>query len=170
MRITRGAFWPQLSLFGNASAQNALFGTPQDADISGVPQSGFVGSFTVGAKVDWQIFDSLSTYTTLRQDILTSERLAEDRNRVLSVVRSEVASAYGRMSAAVARRQILADAARVAETAVDLIRRRYEAGTALLLEVLQAQADLQQVEISVVNNAIDIATLRVALDGARGRL
>jgi outer membrane protein len=161
VRITSGAFWPQLSLFGNADAQNQFLG---------IPQSNIVGTFSAGVKVDWQIFDSLSTYTAYQQEKLTAERFAEDRRRVVYVVRAEVQSAYMRMKAALERRGPLADALQVARAGLELIQRRYEAGTALVIEVLQAQTDLRQVELSLVNNAIDVSLLQTTLDAARGAL
>jgi outer membrane protein len=161
VRITSGAFWPQLSLYGNANAQNQFLG---------IPQSNIVGTFSAGVKVDWQIFDSLTTYTAFKQDRLTAERLAEDRRRVAYVVRAEVQSAYMRLRAALERREPLATALQVAREGLDLIERRYEAGTALVIEVLQAQTDLQQVELSLVNNAIDVSLLQTTLEAARGTL
>ncbi len=129
-----------------------------------------IGNLSAGVRVDWQIFDSLSTYQTLRQNEITTDRLREERKRLAYTVRADVQSAHSRLRASLERQQPLRDALDAAQSAVEMVRRRYEAGTALVIEVLQAQDELQQIGLAVVGNAIDIAQSQVTLDAARGAL
>jgi outer membrane protein len=161
VRIVRGAFWPQLSLFGNADVRNQLLG---------IPQQNLIGSYSAGVKIDWTIFDSLATYTALRQEQLVAGQLATDRIKLLRRVQADVQIAYVGLRAALMRRAPLRDALQVAQGSLESIRRRYEAGTALLIEVLQAQEELQGVELDLINNSLDIAQQQISLDAARGAL
>jgi outer membrane protein TolC len=161
VRIVRGAFWPQLSLFGNADARNQLLG---------IQQQNLVGSYSAGVKIDWTIFDSLTTYTAMRHEQLVASQLATDRVIALRRVLADVQIAYRGLKAAVQRRAPLRDALQAAQSSLETIRRRYEAGTALVIEVLQSQEELQGVEVDLINNSLDIAQQQVALDAARGAL
>ncbi len=161
VRIASAAFWPHVSLVGNADARNQLLG---------VQTPNLIASFSAGVQVKWLIFDSLSSYMTLRQEQLTAARLFEDRRRASYTVQADVQSAYERCNAAQQRRQPLREAVEVASYGLDIIRRRYQAGIALLIEVLQAEDELQRAELGVVNNSIDVAQSRVTLDAALGAL
>jgi outer membrane protein TolC len=161
VRIARGAFWPQLSLFGNADARN---------QVLGVQQNNLVGSYAAGVKVDWTIFDSLTTYTSVRHEQYVASQLAMDRVIALRRVQAEVQVAYWGLKAAVQRRVPLREALLVAQANLETIRRRYEAGTALVIEVLQAQEELQSVELDLINNSLDIAQQQASLDAATGAI
>jgi hypothetical protein len=52
---------------------------------------------------------------------------------------------------------------------VALIQRRYQAGAALLIEVLDAEDELAELDAAAAGNAIEIALAQAALAAARGQ-
>jgi outer membrane protein len=155
-----GDYWPHLSLFGRAEARNEAFG---------VPQPNLIGNYSAGVTLSWLAFDSLSTYESARGAELERRKLALESERIARVVESEVRAAHGRMVSALARREPLEKARSLAETTVELIRRRYQSGGALLLEVLSAQEELEALESACIDSSIAVAEAQAGLDAAVGR-
>ena len=154
-----GEFWPHLSLFGRAEAKNEAFG---------VPQASLIGHYTAGILLNWVAFDSLETFTSARSAELERQKLELEQQRVVHLVHAEVRQAHGRLQSALARRAPLERARSLAETTLDLLRRRYQSGGALFLEVLAAQEELEGLEASVIESAIAVAEARADLDAAVG--
>jgi outer membrane protein TolC len=158
-RSLRGAYWPQVQLFARADASNEALGIRQ-------PQ--LVGNVAAGLLVSWLAFDTLSTFTAARAADLEKDRLAAERERLRFAVRTEVRAAHSRLATALGRRQALTQARALAENTLELIRRRYHAGAALLIEVLEAENELEAVVTDVVGNEIEMALAGASLTAARG--
>jgi outer membrane protein TolC len=158
-RSIRGALWPQVSLFARADASN---------DPLGIRQPELVGSVAGGLLVSWLAFDGLSTLLAARAADVEQARLGAERERLRFAVRTEVRSAHSRLATALARRPPLFRARALGEDTLELLRRRYHAGAALLIEVLDAEDELEALIADVVGNAVEIARAEAALAAARG--
>jgi outer membrane protein TolC len=156
-----GDFWPHLSLFGRAEARNEAFG---------VPQPNLIGNYSAGLTLSWLAFDSLTTFESARSAEVERQKLSLEAERVVHVVEAEVKVAHGRLASALARRAPLEKARGLAETTIDLLRRRYQSGAALLLEVLAAQEELEALEADAIASAVAIAEAQAGLDAAMGTL
>jgi outer membrane protein len=155
-----GDFWPHLSLFGRAEARNEAFG---------VPQPNLIGYYSAGVTLSWLAFDSLTTFEAARSAELEQQKLSLEAQRMVHVIEAEVRAAHARLSGTLARQAPLEKARVLAEATVDLLRRRYQSGGALLLEVLAAQEELESVEASAIESAIAVAEAQAALDAAVGQ-
>jgi outer membrane protein len=160
VRQIEGDFWPHLSLFGRAEARNEAFG---------VPQPNLIGNFSAGIMLNWLAFDSLTTFEAARSAELEQQKLTLEARRTVHVIEAEVRAAHARLEGALARLAPLEKARGLAEATVDLLRRRYQSGGALLLEVLSAQEELEIVEASAIESAIAVAEAQAALDAAVGQ-
>ncbi len=160
VRSVKGQLWPQVSLFANASIGNTAFGLPQPT---------MIGNVTAGVSVNWTAFDMLTTWNNVREAKYLRDRVAQDRARIDYTVRAEVRVAYVRLKKAVERRDSILRAVTLAESTVDLIRKRYLTGTSLVIEVLSAEAELLQLESEAADNAVEIADANAQLWHASGQ-
>jgi len=159
VRAIKGALWPELGLFARAEAQNQAFGLPQPR---------LIGHFAAGLTLSWLAFDGLLTYQAARAAEVERDRLALGRERLRHTVAAEVRAAHGRLEGARTRRAPLTEGLALARTTLELVRRRYQAGAALLIEVLEAEDQLYELETDTISNAIDIAEARAAVAAAGG--
>jgi outer membrane protein TolC len=164
VRSARGAYWPQLQLFAHADVSNANF------VLSNVPQEELFGNFVAGLRVNWTIFDTLTTWATVRDAEYQRSRLEEDRVRARFQIDADVKGAHARLQKGMSQKTTLEEAAKVARDNLDIIRKRYEAGDALVIELLDAQVQLLRAESDLVDNSVSIAQADAELASAEGRL
>ncbi len=155
----RGDLWPHLSLFARADARNEAFGLPQPR---------LIGSYSAGLLASWLLFDSFTTYQAVRSAEAEQRKIALQAERVIHEALAEVRTAHARLQGAMARLPPLRQAQGLAEGSLDLLRRRYQTGHALLLEVLSAEEELETLEIEVIAATIAVAETRAALFAAMG--
>jgi outer membrane protein len=163
VRAAKGGYWPQISLFGSATAANTVFYVPNE-------WKAFLFTVVGGLQVDWVLFDSLSTWTAVKDAGLVRDRAQRDELRTRAEVRADVYSAHGQLAAALSRTRIAAEAMQAARRALELLQKRYQVGSAILLEVLIAQSDLTQLEGDWLDAEVATAKAAVALEAAIGRL
>jgi outer membrane protein TolC len=163
VRAAKGAYWPQVALVGQATASNQTFYLPEQ-------QEDLVFTAIAGLQVSWVMFDTFSTWTAVRDAGLLRERAVADVERLRAEVRAEVASAHGRLAAALQRKSLAVEAAATARRALFLLQKRYQVGDTLLLEVIIAQQDLTQAEGELNDAAIDTAEAEAQLQASIGRL
>jgi len=159
VRVARGALWPQLSLFGRADGRNEVLGIPQDHPIV---------SFTAGVTLKWQILDSLTTYQAIRRAEIERDKGVQTHLRALALARAEVRTAYRRLETARVRRTLLDQALTISRQGYELLRQRYEGGSALLIELRDAEDEVEALESSVIDNDVELANAATELDVARG--
>jgi outer membrane protein len=170
VRAAKGGYWPQISLFGTATAANLY--EPNVLNMPNMPNERELFLFTVvgGLQVDWVLFDSLSTWTAVKDAGLIRDRAQRDELRTRAEVRADVYSAHGQLAAALSRTRIAAEAMLAARRALELLQKRYQVGSAILLEVLIAQSELTQLEGDWLDAEVATAKAEVALEAAIGRL
>ena len=160
VRSVKGQLWPQLSLFAHADVGNTAFGLPQPTVI---------GNFTAGVSVNWTVFDLLTTWNNVREAQYLRDRAEQDRVRIDYTVGAEARVAWVRLQKSIERRDPILRALGLAQSTVDLIRKRYLTGTSLLIEVLSAEAELLSLESEAAENAVEIADARAELEHAAGQ-
>jgi outer membrane protein TolC len=160
VRSVTGQLWPQVNVFANANIGNSAFGLPQPT---------LIGNFTAGVGVSWTVFDMLTTWNNVREAKLGEAKAAAERTRIDYTVRAETRVAYVRLQKSIERREAILRALGLSQGTVDLIRKRYLTGTALLIEVLSAEAELLQLESGAADNLVEIADARAQLWQASGQ-
>jgi outer membrane protein TolC len=170
VRAAKGPYWPQISISGQALAANQRFYSSLYAmpSFSGVEER-VVLDFSVALNLQWSIFDTLTTWTQVRDAELARDQLVAERARRETEVRAEVRATHGRLGKAIVRHKWLQQAAAASRESVDLLRKRYRAGTALLIEVLGAEAELTQVESDLIDSDVAIVEAEADLAHALGR-
>lgn len=159
-RVVRGALWPEISLFARAEAHNELLG---------IPQPNLIRHYSAGLLFSWLSLDGLAIWQDARAAELERQKLGHEGQRLAHLIDAEVRRAHGQLAAAVAERTPLLEAQAIARDTVALIKRRYQAGAALLIEVLDAEDELAELDAATVGNAIDIAVGQAALMAAQGQ-
>jgi outer membrane protein TolC len=164
VRAARGTYWPQLALFGHADIANAniVFAT--------LPQEQLFANLSAGIRLQWTIFDTLTTWATVRDAEYQQARYEADRVRAGVVIDTDVKAAHARLARTLAQKPPLVESVKVARDNLEIIRKRYEAGDALVIELLDAQVQLLRSESDLVDNAVAIATATAELASAQGRL
>jgi outer membrane protein TolC len=164
VRAAKGPYWPQLSLFAHADIANA------NVVFTTLPQEELFANFAAGAQVTWTLFDTLTTWAIVKDARFQLHRLQQDRVRAGVLVDADVKGAYARVTRTLAQKSPLEQAVAVARDNLEIIRRRYEAGDALVIELLDAQVQLLQAESSRIDNAVALAQADAELQAALGRL
>ena len=172
VRAAKGGYWPQVSLFGQATVGNQdFFGTAAAVHpLSAETSEELVFTALAGVKIDWVFFDTLSTWTAVRDAGFVRDRARLDIERTRYQVRADVQSAHGRLRTALERKLLVADAVASARRALDLLSKRYQVGEALLVEMLLAQTDLAQLEGDLMDASVATAEAEAALLAATGQL
>ena len=172
MRAAKGAYWPQVSLFGQATVGNQdFFGTAlYIQSLTQQHQEELVFTALAGVRINWIFFDTLSTWTAVRDAGFVRDRARLDVERARYQIRADVQSAHGRLRTALERKTLVADAVASARRALDLLSKRYQVGEALLVEMLLAQTDLAQLEGDLMDAAVSTAEAEAALLAATGQL
>ena len=116
------------------------------------------------------LFDTLTTWTAVRDAGLVRDRAQAALDRERYQVRADVRASHGRLAAALARRRAAAEAEGSARRALFLLQKRYQVGDALLVELLLAQQDLTQTQSDLNDAAIDSAEAQASLAAATGQL
>jgi outer membrane protein TolC len=163
VRAAKGAYWPQLDLVAQASAQN------QPAYAPGTQESVVLGAI-VGVRASWALFDGLSTWTTVREARVLREWAQADVDRLRHQVVADVRRSHGVLAKAIDRRALAQEATAAQRESVAILRQRYQVGGALLIELLLAQVDLANLEAELVDASIAIAQGQAQLNAALGNL
>jgi len=158
----KGGYWPQLSVVSEAESHNQRFFLPEQ-------QERLVGSAIVGVQVNWLLFDTLGRWTAVRDAELVRLGAKSGYERSRQRILAELRSGHAVLSQAIERRK-LAEATAIAQREnVSLLKKRYQVGSILLIEVLLAQVDLSELEAELVEASIAIAEAEAQLRSALGR-
>jgi outer membrane protein TolC len=120
--------------------------------------------------VTWTLFDTFLTKNNVREAELVRERLVAQRRVAVLQIDADVRAAHARLERLLAERPPLERVAAVARDNLKIVTSRYEAGEALVIELIDAQVQVIRAESSVVDNAVSIAQADAELRAATGRL
>lgn len=173
VRMARSTFFPQLSLsslvqFSN-NPFNPLIGA-RAANQSADPFANITGSLFVGGTLSINLFDTLNSYTGLRDAQLEHRRIIEENRRIGRVVEADVRSLHARLSRLYNTREPQLRSREIARDNLDISERRYKNGDIGLLDFIDAQVELLNAEINLANTAASIAQTWSELYLASGRL
>ncbi|HLP78985.1 MAG TPA: TolC family protein [Candidatus Paceibacterota bacterium] len=124
--------------------------------------------WSVGAQLNWSIFDGLATRGKIIQARAQHDRAKTDLEDNARRIELEVRTSY---SSFIEAREVLESQQKVqeeAEEALRLAKARTEAGTATQLDVLDAETSLTQARTTQVQALHDYAVARAKLERAMG--
>ena len=170
VRKAKGAYWPQVSLV--ASEQLAFQSAIPPAGLAPMPGPQFpinhLNSFFTGVKVDWTVFDTLTTWGAVRDASITRDRSRADLVQARVKVVSEVRTAYADLTQAMELQRPTHDKVLLDKNSLELLRKRYQAGAGEQIEVLDAQQKLLQSELDEVDRMVDLSEAQWRLKAAMG--
>ncbi|MGC9505602.1 TolC family protein [Baaleninema sp.] len=143
-RVALAQTLPQFSVFGNM----------QLIDISDDNVGGLTEGYSVGAQMQWQLFNGGASYAAARQEELNRETAEVRFSNLRNQVRLQVERAYYELEARLQNVQTSTTALTLAEESLDLARLRFVAGVGTQTDVIQAQDDLTQAQGNLVDAII----------------
>ena len=173
VRIAESGYWPQIGAtallqYGNNQFN---FGSGVRSTSSAAnPFSNLSGSITVGLTLSINIFDTMNTWSAVRDARFEEARLWLERKRAELVIASDVRSAHAKVLHLALQRRPLEEALAVARDNLVILEARYQNGDALVIEFLNAQVDLTDAEIQLANVTAQLRQAWLELDAALGRL
>ena len=142
-RAELAALGPQVDLFANYSLSDIL--TQDDS---------FNDNYSFGARVSWTLFEGGAAQARARQRELDVEIAERNFEEARNTIRLGVESAYFNLQS----NQTNIDTARLAVTqaqeALDLAILRFDAGVGTQLDILNAQSELTDAEVNLVQAII----------------
>ncbi len=163
VRSLKGKYWPQIGVVGEGLLQNQSFFLPGR-------QENLTLGVAVGVQMSWIIFDTLGTFNAVKDAGLVRARITQERQRVRYVVTAQVRTAHARLAQALERRATVEQAVLAARDNLTILRRRYEVGAALIIELITADAELTLLELEQVDTSVTVAEAHSQLAGAVGTL
>jgi len=159
VKLARSGSRPQVSLVGGYSLRKASYATSFGETLNGL---------TVGAQVDWSIFDGKATQARVKQASARVAQATAARDELVLQIDLEVRNAHRAVTEAA---DLLASAQKNIEEAAESLRMaqaRLAAGTANQLDVLTAQSALTESRSNLSQAQHDYAVSAARLLQATG--
>ncbi|HEY2028957.1 MAG TPA: TolC family protein [Myxococcales bacterium] len=156
-----GAYWPQVSLFGQYSR-----GVTDVAQITSSPGSN--SQLTGAVNLTWNLFEGLTTKANVEKADIQVAISQSDLESGRRNVASDVQKAVAQLSAARAQARVAQQGLGTAQEGLRLARTRQEVGVGTQLEVRDAELKLTQAQLSVVGSLVDGREAEAALHRAQG--
>ena len=174
VRMARSSWYPQLSLvalfqYGN-NPYSIETGANVPASTAANPFASMVGSFTAGAVLTVNLFDTFNTYTSSRDAEYEERRLVEDVRRSARLVDADVRVAHATLLELYAKQKSLATAREVSRDNLRILESRYRNGDALVIEYLDAQIELANVETQLADVSGQLQLQWLELQAALGHI
>ena len=173
VRGLKSAYYPQLGGLVLFQLGNNPLRVGQGASSTldqANPFSNITGNLTIGGSLAINFFDTLRTYTGVKDAQYELRRLEEEQRRMKLVVESEVRSAHARVGKFYERRAVLLQARDVARDNLIILQGRYQNGEALVIEYLDAQIDLVNTEMQLADLTAQLQLAWIELEAALGRV
>lgn len=164
-------YYPQLGAYALFQYGNnpALAGAGNRAVyISANPFAQMAGDVQVGLTLAVNLFDTLNTHTKVKDARLEASRLAAALERADRGVEEEVRAARARVARFARLLETLGEAEALARDNLKISLERYEDGSALLLELLDAELELLDVERRRADTRSELALAAFELEAATG--
>lgn len=173
IRMALSTYYPQFGLSGllqfSNNAFNPLIGA-RDANSSSNPFSNITGSVFLGATLSLNLFDTLNTYTQVRDARIEYKRLAAEEQRIGRVIETDVRVLHARLLHLYSMREPLLKSRDIAADNLAILEKRYRIGDAMVLDLIDGAVELLNIEISLTNQEATIAQTWGELFLASGRL
>ena len=145
---------------GRFTAQNLALATLNNPDP--------LTNFRFGVTLKAPLFDQWQAATKIKRARLAEQQAAAQSTQIEQQVRFETLKAFYGLLLSIEKKQVAADAVRLAEADVKLSRDRFEAGTSVASDLLAAQVQLAEARQQAIESDGDIATAEAALNTALG--
>jgi outer membrane protein TolC len=145
VRIQRSGFYPQLSLSGLMQFSNNPFNPlvgARAANQSANPFANITGSLFFGGTLSMNLFDTLNTYTSVRDAQYEHRRLVEENRRIGRLVEADVRTLHARLFRLYNTREPQLRSREIARDNMQISERRYKNGDIGLLDFIDAQVEL----------------------------
>jgi outer membrane protein TolC len=166
VRMVRSAFFPQLTAFALLQYGNNPYVMLSDPN----PFANSSIGFSFGAMLSINLFDTLSTTTSLRDARHVVAQQEQEERRLGRLVEADVRAGHVRLVRLYRAREPLVKTVALARDTVSIIERRYKNGDATILDYLDAEFELLSSELELVGSSAAIALAWGELSAATGRL
>lgn len=156
--LAKKAFLPRIDMMGSWEQDNQTFAT----------RGG--NNWVAGATLSFDIFNGGARRAKLAESKADQMRANAMRSHMASVVRLQVREAYLNLNAAQQRVEVSKDSAAQAEESLRILRNRYDAGLATIMDVLRAETMQTSAENNHLNAVYDYRLAFAALELATGEL
>ena len=173
VRIAKSGYYPQLNgtaLFQYGNNQFNIASGVRGTSTAANPFNGLSGSLTFGLTLSMNFFDTLNTWTGVKDARYEEARLYQERRLADRNVRADVRAAHARVLHLAARRTPLLAARDVARDNLSILDARYKNGDALIIEYMQAQLDLADTELTIADVTAQLHLAWLELDAALGSI
>ncbi len=156
--LAKRQFLPRIDMMGSWEEDNQTFAT----------RGG--NNWVAGATLTFNIFNGGAQRAQLAESRAYLLRADAMRSRMESVVRLQVREAYLNLNAARQRVEVSKDSAAQADESLRILRNRYDAGLATIMDVLRAETMRTSAENNHLNAIYDYRLAFAALELATGEL
>ena len=153
-------------VFGSLLEQSR-FG-PQNFNIDSLNNPGFLNNFRTALIVRMPIFNQLETDTKVAQARIGQEQANKQQDQVKQQVRLEVIRNYYGVLVAQGKKDVAAEAVKMAEAEVKRIRDFFESGLVVQSDLLSAEVQLTEFRQQEIHAAGEVVTAYAALNTALG--
>lgn len=173
VRVAKSAYYPQLSLSGllqfSNNPYNPLVGA-RVANASANPFSNITGSLFFGGTLSLNIFDTLNTYTSVKDAQIEEHRLLAEERRIGRLIEADVRVLHARLIHLYRVRKPLLRTQNLAQDNLAILERRYRSGDVAIIDLMEAAAELVNQDVQLANQTALIAQTWGELYLAAGRL
>jgi TolC family type I secretion outer membrane protein len=156
--LARKEFLPRIDLMGSWEQDNQTFAT----------RGG--NNWIAGATLTFNIFNGGARRAQIAESKAYQRRAEAMRSHMESAVRLQVREAYLNLNAARQRVEVSRDSAAQAEESLRILRNRYDAGLATIMDVLRAETMRTSAQNNHLNAVYDYRLAFAALELATGEL
>jgi outer membrane protein len=153
-------------VFGSLLEQSR-FG-PQNFNLDSLNNPGFLNNFRTALILRMPIFNQLETDTKVAQARIGLEQADKQQDQVKQQVRLEVIRNYYGVLVAQAKKDVAADAVKMAEAEVRRIRNFFETGIMVQSDLLAAEVQLAEFRQQEIQAAGEVNTTYAALNTSLG--
>lgn len=140
------------------------------ANSSTNPFTNITGSVFVGGTLSYNLFDTLNTYTSVRDAQLEEKRLLAEERRIGRVIESDVRILHARLVHLYRVREPLLRTQSLARDNLSILERRYRNGDVAIIDLIESATDLINQDVQLANQTALIAQTWGELYLAAGRL
>jgi outer membrane protein TolC len=117
----------------------------------------------------WNLFDLSGTWLHVRDATLARDRASATKQQKRIEVAANVRVVHAELAEALRLRRPAKQVLALAREDLDLLRKRYNTGSAQLFEVLDAQDKLIKSELAFVDRTLDLVETEARMTAALGR-
>ena len=153
-------------VFGSLLEQSRF--TQQDFRLSALNNPNPLSNFRTAITLRQTLFDQLQTYTRVNQARLGQKQADLQKVMIEQQVRFETIRAYYGILVAQAKRDVAAEAVKMAESDVKRIRDRFQNGLAVESDLLAAEVQIAEFRQQQIDSEGDVAVAYAALNTVLG--